>query len=84
MLKNIQFGLLNISKCTFTLHVFLKNQKTFYKHSQYKVLLKTFIKYFLITQETRFDWKLFKNIYKIAEEMEVKLEMFLKHSSWNV
>ena len=34
-----------------------------------------------ITQEARFDWKHFKNIYKIAEEMKVLLEMFFKHSS---
>ena len=34
-----------------------------------------------ITQEAKFDWKLFLNIYKIAEEMKVMLEMFFKHSS---
>ena len=37
-----------------------------------------------ITQEARFDWKCLKNIYKIAEEIKVLLEMFFKHSSGNV
>ena len=43
-------------------------------------LLKTFITLFKLTQEARFDWKRFVNIYKIAEEMKVMLEMFFKHS----
>ena len=43
--------------------------------SRQRFLRKTFIK------EARFDLKRFKNIYKIAEEMKVLLEMFLKHLS---
>ena len=34
-----------------------------------------------ITQEARFDWKRFLNIYKIAKEIKVMLEIFFKHSS---
>ena len=34
-----------------------------------------------ITKQARFDWKCFLNIYKIAEEMKVMLEMLFKHSS---
>ena len=34
-----------------------------------------------ITQEARFTLKHFLNIHKIAEEMEVMLEMFFSHSS---
>ena len=45
----------------------------FYK----KVFAKNIYK---ITQETRFDYKHFLNIYKIAEEMKVMLKMFFKHS----
>ena len=37
-----------------------------------------------ITKEARFDWKCFKYIFKIAEEIKVMLEMFFKHSSGNV
>ena len=44
--------------------------------------LKTFIKHFYkITQEARFYWKCFFNIYKIAEETKVMLKMFCKYSS---
>ena len=34
------------------------------------------------TQEARFDWKQFFNIYKVAKEVKVTLKMFFfKHSS---
>ena len=33
------------------------------------------------TQEARFEWKCFLNIYKIAKEMKVMQEIFFKHSS---
>ena len=46
-------------------------KKTFDKHSRaiQMLLLKTFIKYFTIAQETEVG------LYKIAEEMKVMLEM---------
>ena len=37
--------------------------------------------FYKITQEARFHWKCFLNIYKITEEMKAMLEMFFKHSS---
>ena len=37
-----------------------------------------------ITQEAWFDWKRCLNIDKIAEEMKVMLEMFLKHLQGSV
>ena len=39
------------------------------------------VKIYKITEEARFDWKHFLNIYKIAKGMKVMLEMFFKHSS---
>ena len=43
--------------------------------------VKFLLNVYKITQEGRFDWKRFLNIYKIAIEMKVMLEMFFKHSS---
>ena len=43
----------------------------------YTILLAENI--YKIIQATRFDEKCFINIYKIAEEIKVMLEMFFKH-----
>ena len=41
-------------------------------------LLKTLIKRYKIIQETEFGWKSFE---RLAGEMKIILEMFIKHSS---
>ena len=57
----------------------------FYKHFLYKhFYLKRLANIYKITQDSRFDWKRFLYLYKIAEETKVMLEMFCKHLSLNV
>ena len=48
------------------------------------MLLNVYKIVYKITQEDKFDWKHFLNIYKIAKEMKVMLKMFFKHSSVSV